>query len=123
MQKVRMKKYFLHLTCGNNYDELILLILCLVFNLFFTFFLFFPINHKFINLSNFIQFYKFYVGIICRKGKRKQMGENIVKITKCVKVKVFFQRLHMTCVIFVLVYNLKFYILDIHFNIACSKYK
>ncbi len=49
------------------------------------------------------------------------MGENIVKRTKGAKVKVFFQRLHMTCVIFVLVYNLKVWILDINFNIAYYK--
>jgi hypothetical protein len=34
-------------------------------------------------------------------------------------VKVFFQELHMTCVIFVLVYNLKFCILNTHFNTTC----
>jgi hypothetical protein len=34
------------------------------------------------------------------------MGENIVKKTKGAKVKVCFQKLHMTCVNFVLVYNL-----------------
>jgi len=36
------------------------------------------------------------------------MGENIVKGAKGAKVKVFFQGLHMTHVIFVLVYNFKF---------------
>jgi len=35
------------------------------------------------------------------------------------KVKVFFQGLHMTHVNFVLVYNLKFYILNIQFNTTC----
>jgi hypothetical protein len=34
------------------------------------------------------------------------MGENIVKRTRGAKIKVFFQRLHMRHVIFVLVYNL-----------------
>jgi hypothetical protein len=36
------------------------------------------------------------------------MDENMVKGAKGAKVKVLFQVLHMTCVI----YNLKFYILD-----------
>jgi hypothetical protein len=36
------------------------------------------------------------------------MGENIVKGAKDTKVKVIFQGLHMTRVIFVLVYNIKF---------------
>ncbi len=35
------------------------------------------------------------------------------------KLKIIFQALHMTCVIFALVCNLKFYILDTQFNIAC----
>jgi hypothetical protein len=43
----------------------------------------------------------------------------MVKIDKGAKVKVFFQRLHITCVIFMLVYNFKFYILNTQFNIAC----
>jgi hypothetical protein len=34
------------------------------------------------------------------------VGENIIKVVKNVKVKVIFQGLHMTHVIFVLVYNL-----------------
>jgi hypothetical protein len=37
----------------------------------------------------------------------------MVKAAKGTKVKVLFQGLHMTCIIYVLVYNLKFYILDI----------
>jgi hypothetical protein len=47
------------------------------------------------------------------------MGENTVKGAKGTKVKVLFQELYMTCIIFVLVYNLKFYILDTQINIAC----
>jgi hypothetical protein len=39
-------------------------------------------------------------------------GEITIKGTKGTKVKVLFQKLHMTCVILALVYNLKFYILD-----------
>jgi hypothetical protein len=35
-----------------------------------------------------------------------QMGENTIKGAKGIKVKVVFQLLHMTHVIFVLVYNL-----------------
>jgi hypothetical protein len=42
----------------------------------------------------------------------------MVKKARDAKVKVIFQGLHMTCVIYVLVYNLKFYILDTPFNIA-----
>jgi hypothetical protein len=44
------------------------------------------------------------------------LGENMVKEAK--GVKVFFQGLHMTHVIFVLVYNFKFCILNIQINIA-----
>jgi hypothetical protein len=43
-------------------------------------------------------------------------GEVIVKGAGVTKVKVFFQGLHMTCVIFALVYNLKFCVLDTPFN-------
>jgi len=46
------------------------------------------------------------------------LGEIVVKRARGAKVKVLFQGLHMTHVIFVLVYNLKFYILDTPFNIA-----
>jgi len=42
--------------------------------------------------------------------------EIIVNGARGAKVKVFFQGLHMTCVIFALVYNLKFCILDAPFN-------
>ncbi len=51
-----------------------------------------------------------------------QKGEITVKGPKCTKVKVLFQGLHMTCVIFVLVYNLKFYNLETPFNIAFKIY-
>jgi hypothetical protein len=44
--------------------------------------------------------------------------ENMVKGGKGTEVKVFFQGLHMTHVIYVLIYNLKFYILDTEFNIT-----
>jgi len=46
------------------------------------------------------------------------MGEIMVKGTKGAKVKVLFQGLHMTCVNFALVYNLKLCILDTTFNTA-----
>jgi hypothetical protein len=46
------------------------------------------------------------------------LGEITVKRTRGAKVKVLFQGLHMTHVIFVLVYNFKFCILDISFNIT-----
>jgi hypothetical protein len=48
-------------------------------------------------------------------------GENTVKGAMGAKVKVLFQGLHVTCVIFMLVYNLKFYILDTQFNTTCLK--
>jgi len=48
----------------------------------------------------------------------EQMGENIIKKAKGNKVKVLFQGLHMTCVIFVLVYNFIFYILSTFVNIT-----
>jgi len=46
-------------------------------------------------------------------------GENMVIGAKGAKVKIIFQALHMTCVIYALVCNLKFYILDTQLNIAC----
>jgi len=42
----------------------------------------------------------------------------MVKGAKGAKVKVIFQGLHMTCVIFMLVYNLKFCISGTPFNIT-----
>jgi hypothetical protein len=42
-----------------------------------------------------------------------KMGENILNGVIDTKVKVFFQRLHITCVIFVLIYNFIICILDI----------
>jgi len=48
-----------------------------------------------------------------------QLGENIIKGAKGAKVKVLFQGLHMTHVIPVLVYNLKFCILDTQSNTTC----
>jgi hypothetical protein len=44
------------------------------------------------------------------------MGEIMVKEAMGTKVKVIFQGLHMRHVIFVLVYNLKFYISNTPFN-------
>jgi hypothetical protein len=49
-------------------------------------------------------------------------SENTIKRIRGAKVKVFYQGLHMTCVIFVLVYNFKFCISNTPFNIA-FKYK
>jgi hypothetical protein len=46
-------------------------------------------------------------------------GENIVNGVTNIKVKVLFQRLHITCVIFVFIYNLKIYILGTQFNATC----
>jgi len=47
------------------------------------------------------------------------MSENILKGARGTKVKILFQGLHMTCVIFMLVYNSKFCILDTQFNNTC----
>jgi hypothetical protein len=44
------------------------------------------------------------------------MGENMIKRSRGAKLNVLFQGLHMICVIFVLVYNFKFYILGTSFN-------
>jgi len=46
------------------------------------------------------------------------MGETTVKGAKDAQIKVLFQGLHMTCLIFVLIYNFKFGILGTPFNIA-----
>ncbi len=51
-----------------------------------------------------------------------QNGENMVKGTKGAKVEVIFQGLHITCVIFVLVYNLKLCISNTHLTLH-FKYK
>jgi len=55
---------------------------------------------------------------------RCDMGESMVKGAKGVKVKILFQGLHITCVIFVLVITLKFvfqiFPLTLHFR---YKYK
>jgi hypothetical protein len=48
-------------------------------------------------------FKKFFLNNI--KNKVVQLGENMVKRAKGAKVKVLFLGLHMTCVIFVLIYN------------------
>ncbi len=47
-----------------------------------------------------------------------QKGESIVKRASGTNVKVFFQRLHMTHVYFVLVYNFDLYILNTQLS-AC----
>jgi hypothetical protein len=47
---------------------------------------------------------------------RSTTGEIMIKTTKNAKVKILFQGLHMTRVIFVLVYNLKFCISNTPFN-------
>jgi hypothetical protein len=44
------------------------------------------------------------------------LGENTVKGAKGNKIKILFQGPHMTCVIFVLIYNFKFCILSTPFN-------
>jgi hypothetical protein len=46
-------------------------------------------------------------------------GGNRIKGAKGTKVKVIFQGWHMTHVIYLLVYNLVFSILDTQFNITC----
>jgi hypothetical protein len=54
---------------------------------------------------------------LCDYGKNLE-GEITVEGTRGTKVKVFCQRLHMTCVVYSLVYNLKFCISNTPFNIA-----
>jgi hypothetical protein len=46
-------------------------------------------------------------------------GENMVKGAKGAKIKVIFQGLHMTHVVFVLVYNFKICILNAPFDTTC----
>jgi hypothetical protein len=50
--------------------------------------------------------------------EQKSAGEIMVEGARGAKVNVNFQGLHMTHVIFVLVYNLKFCILNTLFNVA-----
>jgi len=50
------------------------------------------------------------------KNNRNHWGEITVKGIRGAKVKIFFQGLRMTCVIFALVYNLQFCILDVQLN-------
>jgi hypothetical protein len=49
-------------------------------------------------------------------GEIELPSENTFKGAKSTKAKVLFQGLHMTHVIFMLVYNFKFYILGTPFN-------
>jgi hypothetical protein len=49
---------------------------------------------------------KYYLNEIKIKLFTQQMGENMIKGAKGTKVVVLFQRLHMTCVISMLVYNM-----------------
>jgi hypothetical protein len=51
------------------------------------------------------------------------LGENTIKGARGAKVEVLFQGLHMTHVIFVLVYNFKICISNTPFNTAFKKYK
>jgi hypothetical protein len=51
--------------------------------------------------------------LLLKKEKIAKVGENVVKGARSAKVKVLFQGLHITHIIFMLVYNLKFYILEI----------
>jgi hypothetical protein len=55
-------------------------------------------------------------GIIWWDKQCQAMGEITIKRARGAKVKVLFQGLHMTCVIFMLVYNLKLSILDTPFK-------
>ncbi len=50
--------------------------------------------------------------------KERELGENTIKGAKGAKVKVLFQGLHMTHVIFVLVHNFKICISSTPFNIT-----
>jgi hypothetical protein len=50
--------------------------------------------------------------------KKMIQGEKMVKGARGAKVKILLQGLHMTCVIFVLVYNLKICISNTPFHIA-----
>ncbi len=61
----------------------------------------------------------FFTNFFFLKFKSNPLGENMVKKAISAKVKILFQGLHMTQVIFVLVYNLKFCILDTQFNANC----
>jgi hypothetical protein len=47
---------------------------------------------------------EFFINYI--KNKVVQLGENTIKRVRGAKVKVFFQGLQMTCIVFVLIYNL-----------------
>jgi len=67
----------------------------------------FPI-HVFAQNNDFLLQINFFF-----KFQSNPWGQNMVKKIIDAKVKVLFQELHMTCVIFVLVYNFKFCILDI----------
>jgi hypothetical protein len=65
MQKVSMENVFEFNMWIN--DDGVVLNVCMVFNLFFTFFCF--IDLKCINMYNFIQLCKYYVGATCTKAK------------------------------------------------------
>jgi len=67
IQKVKMENGFA-LACGNKHDGAIL-ILCIVPNILFTS-LFVSQIIKCINMCDFLQLCKYYVIIICTKGKK-----------------------------------------------------
>jgi hypothetical protein len=77
MQKVKMRKCRLHLTCTNNRDG-VFSILCMVLDLLFIYFISWIINC--INLCDFLQLCKYYVGVICTKGKREHMWMHITNL-------------------------------------------
>ncbi len=71
-------------------------------------------SHNIIMFKSFLKVYQ-EVKIINYIIFKMILGEIMVKGARGAKVKVFFQGLHMTCVIFVLVYNL-FYISNTPLN-------
>ncbi len=77
MQKVRTEKCLLHLTCKNNHDG-VFSILCMLLNLVFIYFISWIINC--INLCDFLQLCKYYLGVIYTKGKREHMWMHIMSL-------------------------------------------
>jgi hypothetical protein len=77
MQKLKMEKCLLHLACKNSHNG-VFSIFCMVFNLLFIYFTSWIINC--INLWDFLQLCKYYVEVICTKGKKEHMQMHIMSL-------------------------------------------
>jgi hypothetical protein len=78
---------FLHLTCANNHDKIVLIIFVVVH--FSTHFFGF-INLEFYKFVWLLAIYKYYLGVVCIKGMREQMSKHVRSFViikwKCISI-------------------------------------